>query len=1077
MTYDYNEETNTVLIKRESEETPEIIDNAYFVRMMRDGLSGSGSPVGYTLKFEDGFKMPQEISGIFRTCTTAETIELSNVDMTEVEYAGSLCQDATHLKNITLSSMPKIRHLELAFSGTSIDHFDFGFCKDVFKNVQNPMIDVSFDEIFTGCTNLPIENITFPDEIIDSFSSNWIFGVNYLGNNPTGNNPIYINPPDFPSNLYLKDCIEYQICKRAGLTGEESKKVVKYNMITNGFAGPLVSRFNAVKNGIYDWMISKPYESIRVSNKELFNHARNSDDAEFIWNEFAITGTATEDPSPGHNDAVFLDNLINYSNRHNNIPLSEIPEETKEEIKKLAFSFASDSKDKKENKDNLNHLLNALKSRRLTMCFTDFNGLQPESFLSPLKDSCVLTFDNQGYIRDSRKQNHLDERFVRFIKGIHDGNGENILFRDYVDRMEPFKNLLQAETYVPYLYAKFAMHGVIPDNDFLQAYQNLGSSGYKHSTESVKDLWKIYANSKCWSKNTDTATALFNIGAIFGAFEDNANTRQTACNYLRTLTNYIPEQMSLSGYNALMIQPEAETKAIDYNSEITVKPGIPYKPKKAHAAVLDILSHDEDIMSLSFVDHDTDKLDKFLKKMEPLSELMDNSSIESMSDSEGKTFMQCVVKDLYVDTERVDVDVDRRSLNNKESLHKFRKLTEKYAGDEDVNFHVLDSYKAHALFSGLEPVYNLDFAKFIKNHLREILYEDNPWKMGQKLKSLQNSWDYIQTKRGMNRRLFLGRPAYQMSFDEIDAILSTIVYERDNRLSDPKYDEVAELCFSYRYNQRMFERTCDLYDKMLERDHTSIPDISGSEGNYTYKFLSLDDPSAIFFGQILDCCQQYDDAGESCMIHSCESKNGRVFGVFDQDGVMVAGSWTWRNGDTICFDNVEAANSPDKANILNIYKKAAVELREAATTGDRIDKVTVGKGYSDMDLSTLTFDTVNKYPVEQVNYIHDSRTQYILSWNNESHDVPTDSFLYEFEPQEHVNTTLGTAYSSTAGEYSFNQRYDPDSFERPEEEDEDEDYDERHDDEVIDDDIDDCEIIERVEKVVEKLTEREEERE
>lgn len=1053
MTYDYNEETNTVLIKRESEETPEIIYNAHFSEMMQDGLSGSGSPLGYTLKFEDGFKMDKYISGMFYR-TTAKTIDLSNVDMTEVEEVGSLCAHSDYLKDIMLSSMPKIRRMDRAFSSTTIDHFDFGFCKDAYKGTQD-ITNVDFDFIFYECPNLSMENITFPDEMVGAFRSVW------------GSDS---------HDRYLQDCIEYRICRNAGLTREDSEKVIKYDIMTSRTLDP-ISRFNAVKNGIYDWMNAKPYESIRVSNKELFNHARNVDDAEFIWNEFAITGTTTEDPFSGHNDAVFLDNLINYSNRHNNIPLSEIPEETKEEIKKLALSFASDSKDKKENKDNLNRLLSALKSRRLTMCFTDFNGMQSESFLSPLKDSCVLTFDNQGYIRDSRKQNHLDERFMRFIKGIHDGNGENILFRDYIDRMEPFKNLLQAETYVPYLYAKFAMRGVIPDNDFLQAYQNLGSSGYKHSTESVKDLWKIYANNKCWSKNTDTATALFNIGTIFGAFEDNANTRQTACNYLRTLTNYIPEQMSLSGYNALMIQPEAETKAIDYNSEITVKPGIPYKPKKAHAAVLDILSHDEDIMSLSFVDHDTDRLDKFLKKIEPLSELMDNSSIESMSDSEGKIFMQCVVKDLYVDTERIDVDVDRRSLNNKESLHKFRKLTEKYAGDEDVNFHVLDSYKAHALFSGLESVYNLDFAKFIKNHLREILYEDNPWKMGQKLKSLQNSWDYIQAKRGMNRRLFLGRPAYQMSFDEIDAILSTIVYERDDRLSDPKYDEVAELCFSYRYNQRMFERTCDLYDKMLERDHTSIPDISGSEGNYTYKFLSLDDPSAIFFGQILDCCQQYDDAGESCMIHSCESKNGRVFGVFDQDGVMVAGSWTWRNGDTICFDNVEAANSPDKANILNVYKKAAVELREAATTGDRIDKVTVGKGYSDMDLSTLTFDTVNKYPVEQVNYIHDSRTQYILSWNNESHDVPTDSFLYEFEPQEHVNTTLGTAYSSTAGEYSFNQRYDLDSFERPEEEDEDEDYDERHDDEVIDDDIDDCEIIERVEKVVEKLTEREEERE
>ena len=34
-------------------------------------------------------------------------------------------------------------------------------------------------------------------------------------------------------------------------------------------------------------------------------------------------------------------------------------------------------------------------------------------------------------------------------------------------------------------------------------------------------------------------------------------------------------------------------------------------------------------------------------------------------------------------------------------------------------------------------------------------------------------------------------------------------------------------------------------------------------------------------------------------------KNGRLFLIRDNEGNVVAQSWVWRNGNTICFDNIE----------------------------------------------------------------------------------------------------------------------------------------------------------------------------
>lgn len=716
-------------------------------------------------------------------------------------------------------------------------------------------------------------------------------------------------------------------------------------------------------------------------------------------------------------------------------------------------------KDLIEKKPDIEELLNKLKTGELTACWSDFHE-------HSLKKAGVLFVDDKGYVRANVEMKKLDERFPRFIKGILKETGQRMSFVEFVaDINEKDINIHNSPLTIPYLYALSSLQGFTPDNKFLNGmsehFYNKETGNYDFPAD-VKRAWKLYNTSKAWCRNKETTDAFMRISKVFGLFEEDANKRQTGENYLRAMTNYIPETVKLDGYSLAEMYPDEELPSIGYASEITIKPGIPYKAKKCHKALVKILEADEELTAL------VGDVDKFLKKVEPIAELMDNYSIDDMPNGAAKHIMQLLVKDLYISTEGKEVPVDKaefRGAEGKEALQKFRKLTESYAGEEDINMHVLDSRKTHALFGGLTPEYNPDFAKFINNHLRDILYSDNPWSMGGKLATIQKSWDYIQNKRDMNRRQFHDKPAWKISFKEIDDILGGIIYDREGRLADEKYDELAELCFSYRYDQGMFERCCDLYDEMCARDHTSIPDVSGECGNYHYKFLSLDDPAAIFFGQILDCCQQFGNAGESCMLHSCRSKDGRVFGVFDENGMMVAGSWTWRNGDTVCFDNVEAANNPDIENILEAYADAADRIREATAEGDIINKVTVGQGYSDIPLGRLLHDTVNKYPLQEVSYISDSRTQYILSYSGRSNDIETRA-LYEQVQTEHVNASLGASFESSAG--TRRNVYNEPDWDYGLDDDEEEDYEERHSEKVISDDIDDCEIIDRVKSFCEK---------
>jgi len=161
------------------------------------------------------------------------------------------------------------------------------------------------------------------------------------------------------------------------------------------------------------------------------------------------------------------------------------------------------------------------------------------------------------------------------------------------------------------------------------------------------------------------------------------------------------------------------------------------------------------------------------------------------------------------------------------------------------------------------------------------------------------------------------------------------------------------------------------------------------------------------------------------MIHSATSKNGRVFVIKDQDGNVIAQSWVWRNGQVLCFDNIEVpskaiargkAEGKSLASIIfDLYKKAASDLliedekiykrllEEGKITQEqyqnlRLTMVTVGLGFNDIaeELKNRAHRTVSPlHPLEVKNiieyekhkglYTSDSREQYVLA----GEDKPT----------------------------------------------------------------------------------------
>ena len=304
-----------------------------------------------------------------------------------------------------------------------------------------------------------------------------------------------------------------------------------------------------------------------------------------------------------------------------------------------------------------------------------------------------------------------------------------------------------------------------------------------------------------------------------------------------------------------------------------------------------------------------------------------------------------------------------------------------------LTYNGITATRLHQMADSIQPEYASSLAAFLSGHREKVL------EYGCDISYIQRVFPsaakrYMDDARHHMRKGHL-IPPEKMTFKELLRYTTPGKYKAPTGIDPDVLFNASFVSNLYNYSQHGFERVCDIAQQAANRTASSIPQVEGECGAYRYKVIPLSDISALQFGMKLSCCQQLDGAGESCMIHSMTSVNGRVLYLYDADERAVFGSWIWRNGEVLCADNIEGRSRTIggdrviQSDVMDCYKdwaKKEIEASQAAENNSRgILRVTFGSGYSDLSTAGFEPDHENRYPLEHVSYIHDSRHQFVIA--------------------------------------------------------------------------------------------------
>lgn len=316
-------------------------------------------------------------------------------------------------------------------------------------------------------------------------------------------------------------------------------------------------------------------------------------------------------------------------------------------------------------------------------------------------------------------------------------------------------------------------------------------------------------------------------------------------------------------------------------------------------------------------------------------------------------------------------------LKNEEDLKEAYKLLTNKSVPEILTYE-----KVETIFGGIKEPYSVEFREFFMKNRKEIL--SNPiWYMS--IAKIHNDFEEI-IKSSEVKQEGLTLDSVKLAFNRIN---QNRVYQNIERGNE----ELADLSLRYHLSQKYFDKAQAIFNITKKREESTIPLVRTNQfGQYRGRMLNADDPLILFVGTITDCCQELGNVGESAMIHSATEKNGGVFVVekLDENGLptkIVAQSWVWRNGDRLCFDNIELGDEDyskeDEDDILKIYREAGesalkrdqdilqAQLDSQKITQQTFDsivlkEVTVGMGFTELEaIRRLKAPKISILPAEK----------------------------------------------------------------------------------------------------------------
>ncbi len=214
-------------------------------------------------------------------------------------------------------------------------------------------------------------------------------------------------------------------------------------------------------------------------------------------------------------------------------------------------------------------------------------------------------------------------------------------------------------------------------------------------------------------------------------------------------------------------------------------------------------------------------------------------------------------------------------------------------------------------------------------------------------------------------------------------------FEENKVLLNPDEYRLSSVLSEIGTDERNLSKARELYNDMRNRKFSTIPKVSGDyDADYTYEMLNLDDPLGLVVGYITRCCFLIDGMSKSSLFHSAQSKDGRIF-VVRKNGELIAQSWVWRNGNLVCFDNVETRGNYDYDILLEAYKQASKKILDISakdeSTKEQIKLVTFGGRYSRMSKpqNKVPEGKIQTPRVDKPIYCDAEYDQFILASNGE----------------------------------------------------------------------------------------------
>lgn len=242
--------------------------------------------------------------------------------------------------------------------------------------------------------------------------------------------------------------------------------------------------------------------------------------------------------------------------------------------------------------------------------------------------------------------------------------------------------------------------------------------------------------------------------------------------------------------------------------------------------------------------------------------------------------------------------------------------------------------KAENMFSTLKSPYSEQFREFFLKNKEEFIANPDLYA---KFPIIASKFDTYLEDIGFNTRFTEGI----LTPGDILFKLSSDVYP--NLSVEQGEHEVIYQSRNAGLTEEQVEIALRLFKDMKQREAQTVPQEEFSSKHYRGRIVRLDDPLHFAIGEITNCCQTIGEGqpGETSMIHSATERNGALFVVEELDETgksigIVSQSWTWRNGNRVCFDNVEIPHKVETQlsqiggfdEIMDVYQAAAKRMIE-----------------------------------------------------------------------------------------------------------------------------------------------------